>query len=151
METTLKKTSRFHLSEKAKETIVDCICYAFIILFIYTATSKLQTYQSFEGGLHNSVLLKPYSATLAWLIPAGEIAISILLIIPKIRWYGLVSSLLLMIAFTSYLIYMVSYGGPKSCGCGGVIQSLSWNQHIAFNIAFIFLAVLGLLLNKKRV
>ena len=150
METTLRKQPRLYLSEKTKEIIVDCICYAFIILFVYTASSKLQDYNTFQSGLHNSVLLKPYSATLAWLIPAAEIFISVFLIIPKTRRQGLVSSLLIMIAFTSYLIYMVSYGGPKTCGCGGVIQSLTWVQHIWFNITFIFLASIALLCNSMK-
>ncbi|ALL05761.1 hypothetical protein AQ505_09810 [Pedobacter sp. PACM 27299] len=87
---------------------------------------------------------------LAWLIPAVEILISMLLIIPKTRRYGLVSSLLIMIAFTSYLIYMISYGGPKTCGCGGVIQSLTWVQHIWFNISFIFLAGIALMFIRRK-
>lgn len=150
METTLRKQPRLYLSEKTKEIIVDCICYAFIILFVYTASSKLQDYAVFQRGLHNSVLLNPYSTTLAWLIPTVEILISILLIIPKMRSYGLISSLLIMIIFTSYLIYMISYGGPRTCGCGGVIQSLTWVQHIWFNITFILLACLALFFNRKK-
>lgn len=150
METTLRKQPKLYLSEKTKEIIVDCICYAFIILFVYTASSKLQDYAVFQRGLSHSVLLKPYSATLAWLIPAVEILISMLLIIPKTRRYGLISSLLIMIAFTSYLIYMISYGGPKTCGCGGVIQSLTWVQHIWFNIAFIFLAGIALMFSRRK-
>ncbi|WP_442590870.1 MauE/DoxX family redox-associated membrane protein [Pedobacter sp. AW31-3R] len=138
METTLK--DKFQIISKTKEIIIDMTCFLLIILFVYTAITKLYTYSSFEEGLHNSVLLKPYSHILTWFIPSSEICISILLIIPKSRWLGLLSSFLLLLFFTIYLIYMVNYGGPKSCGCGGVIEALSWTQHIYFNIFFILIS-----------
>ncbi|MBB2148482.1 MauE/DoxX family redox-associated membrane protein [Pedobacter gandavensis] len=149
METTLRKTSRFHLSEKAKEIIVDIITYLFILLFVYTAYSKFKTIDSFKIILERSPLTGPYHDFIAWAVPIVETLISALLIIPFTKRIGLYASLLLMVLFTGFLTYGILSGSQLPCHCGGVISSLTWQQHIWFNISFIILAILGLYLNKK--
>ena len=132
-----------------KEHAVDLIAYAFIALFIYTAYSKIITFESFNYVLGQSPLLENFSHTIAWLIPAVEINISILLIVPLTRRFGLYAALVLMILFTTYLIYMVLSGSKLPCSCGGVISIMSWQQHIWFNIGFIFLALTGIIYFKE--
>lgn len=149
METTLKKHRRFFISDQNKQIIVDIIIYLFVALFIYTAASKIMTYEKFSVMLHRSVLIGAYSSTIAWFVPTIEIIISTLLIIPATKKIGLIASLGLMLVFTIYLIYMVNSGSKLSCTCGGFISTLSWKQHIWFNIGLIILAVTGLKLYKK--
>jgi hypothetical protein len=129
----------------------EIIPYLLAALFLYTAASKIMTLESFERMLGRSPLLGNYSVFMAWFVPIVEIGISVVLFIPKLRLAGLVSSLVLMLMFTSYLIYMVFFSGTDlPCSCGGVISQLSWRQHIWFNAAFIVLAVTGLTLHKKH-
>jgi uncharacterized membrane protein YphA (DoxX/SURF4 family) len=125
------------------------ICYLFILLFLYTATSKLLTFRSFEHVLGQSVLIGNYNTVVAWLIPTIEIVIGILLIVPKTKRIGLISSLVLMIIFTAYLIYMVNSGSRLPCRCGGIISGLSWKNHIIFNFALVALAALGVSIFRK--
>lgn len=150
METTMNKPRKVYISDQTKKIIVDIIAYLFVGLFIYTAASKIMTYDNFSGVLHRSVLIESYSSTIAWLVPTIEIIISALLIIPFTKKIGLIASLGLMILFTVYLIYMVNSGSKLSCTCGGFISTLSWREHIWFNIGLIILALLGLKLNKKE-
>lgn len=148
METTFKWRN-FQLSTKSRETIVDVAAYLFIILFMYTAANKILTLNSFASTLAKMSFIGRYSKILAWGIPILEIVVSIVLIIPSFRRRGLRASLFLMIIFTVYLIYMVLSKSKLPCNCGGVISSMTWHQHIWFNLSFIALAMLGILVYKK--
>lgn len=149
METTLSKKSAFLLSAKKKELIFDVITFVFIMLFVYTAASKFMAFDRFTKVLGKSPLLGHFNILLAYLIPITELILSLLLLINKTKRTGLFFSLLLMIVFTLYLVYMVNSGSTLPCLCGGVISSLSWTEHIFFNMIFIALAVFGLRLYKK--
>jgi hypothetical protein len=144
MQTTFISIQRLQVSEKSKSIIADVIIYAFIILFIYTATSKIESFSSFKLVLSKSVLIGKYNVFVAWAVPSAEILISGLLVFPKTKKAGLLSSLAIMLLFTSYLIYMVNSGSQLICTCGGVLSSLTWQQHIWFNAVFILLAAIGL-------
>ncbi|MBE9600169.1 MauE/DoxX family redox-associated membrane protein [Pedobacter sp. MC2016-24] len=149
METTLNKESKWQLSEGTKRIIVDVIVYLFVALFVYTAASKIQTFESFQRVLGKSPLIGDFSQIIAWIIPSLEIILALLLISSTIKKVGLYLSLGLMILFTLYLIYMVLSGSKLPCQCGGVISSMSWQQHIWFNVIFIILALVGLKIYKK--
>src|SRR3546814_5749620 len=55
-----------------------------------------------------------------------------------------------MLVFTAYLLNMVFTVDSLPCSCGGVISSMSFDQHIVFNAGFIVLAVIGLVLYKPK-
>lgn len=149
METTLNKRSAIHLSAKNREIIMDIAVYLFIILFMYTAASKLLTIKSFASTLAKSPLIGSLNFVVAWSIPVIEIIISIVLIFPSGRKTGMYAALLLMVTFTLYLTYMIFSGSELPCHCGGVISTMSWQQHIWFNLGFIALAITGLATQKK--
>lgn len=150
METTLKNRSRFQLSDKTKAIIVDVITYLFVLLFVYTAYHKFTGMRTFIQILSYSPLTGNYSAIIGWTVPLVESLISLLLIIPFTKRIGLIASLLLMITFTSFLIYGLLSGSNLPCHCGGVISTMSWQQHIWFNLAFIILALIGIKTYKKE-
>jgi len=147
METTIKRKSFFCFGEKTK-VFADLISYLFILLFIYTASSKIFTFQDFNNVLHVVPIFGPYHIVISVLIISAEIVIGVLLIIPFTKKTGLLAALFLMIIFTIYLIYMVSFEKVLPCSCGGVISHLSWRNHIWFNAGLIFLSSLSLLTNK---
>lgn len=149
METIVNKRPLLRLSDKNREIIMDIAIYLFIMLFMYTAASKLLTIKSFASTLAKSPLIGSLNFVVAWSIPIIEVMISIVLIIPSLRKPGMYAALLLMSAFTLYLIYMVCSGVELPCHCGGVVSSMSWQQHIWFNLGFISLAVTSLVIQKK--
>jgi vacuolar-type H+-ATPase subunit I/STV1 len=148
METTFNKKPALSLSTKKREIIFDVITFIFIMLFVYTASSKFMTHESFMKVLGRSPLLGPFHVLLSYLIPAVEIILSGLLLLNKTKRLGLILSLALMLVFTVYLIYMINSGATLPCMCGGVVSLLSWKQHIFFNLGFIVLAIAGLRLHK---
>lgn len=150
MGTTIKKRSYLKLSSNVKELIMDIAVYLFIILFMYTAASKFLTISSFASTLAKSPLIGDLNYLVAWGVPVVEVIISIVLIFPTYRRAGLYASLILMTAFTIYLAFMILSDSKLPCHCGGVISTMSWQQHIWFNMAFIALGIAGLVVNKKQ-
>jgi hypothetical protein len=127
-----------------KKWIPDIICGLLILLFAYTAFSKILAFRQFRSGLSTAPLIENYSTFFAALIPAAELIIVVLLLIPKFSKTGLITASSILIVFTAYLIFMVLTDPNRPCSCSGVIQQLSWKQHIAFNIFFIGLSTIGI-------
>lgn len=132
-----------------KEILYNLIICSFLVLFAVTAYDKLTTFKSFNTVLSRSVLIGSLSLFVASFVILSEIAITIFLCFPKSQKKALHVSLALLVVFTLYLTYMVITGDKTTCHCGGVISSLTWTQHIFFNLGFIVLALIGIKLNKK--
>src|SRR5438045_1263366 len=133
-----------------RATIVEVISALFILLFVYAATSKLIDYQKFRVQLGQSPLLTAFAGWVAWIIPSVEIIISIMLAFPKFRLFGLYASFSLMVMFTAYIIAITKFSDYVPCSCGGVLQKMSWNQHLVFNIGFVLLLLMAIILYPKQ-
>lgn len=134
-----------------KNTIVEVICSLLILLFIYSSLSKLSDYERFTVQLSKSPFITFISNFVAWSIPSIEILISLLLVIKRTRLIGLYASFFLMSLFTAYLITMLNFSYYIPCSCGGVLENLSWNQHVVFNSFFIIISAAGAILQHKNI
>jgi hypothetical protein len=134
-----------------RNTIIEIISSLLIVLFIYTALSKLSAYNTFVVQLSKSPFITSYANSIAWSIPAVEILISLLLVFKRTKLIGLYASFFMMSLFTSYLIIMLNFSYHIPCSCGGVLQNLSWNEHVIFNAFFIVIAGAGALLKANEV
>lgn len=132
-----------------RSTIVETICVLFVILFLYTGISKLLEYPVFKEQLAESPVLKPVASLVATGLPILEFLLVLLLAVPRWRLKGLYASTALMIAFTLYIIALMSFNDTLPCSCGGILAQLSWGQHIIFNTVFIGLGIVGVKLEKK--
>jgi len=128
---------------------VEITSALFILLFVYAAVSKLVDYQKFQVQLGQSPMLTFYANSIAWVIPALEIIISLLLITPKWQLTGLYASFSLMAMFSAYIVAIINFSEYIPCSCGGVLQNMSWNEHLVFNTVFLLLALCGILLHSK--
>ena len=134
-----------------REFIVEIITGLLIMLFVYTALSKLLVYNSFKAVLLTAPMLQPFAATLAWTVPASEIVVSFLLFLPRHRLLGLYASLGILVLFTLYLGFMLLYSPHLPCSCGGVISQLTWQEHFLFNLFFMALNSIAIKLNKPSI
>jgi uncharacterized membrane protein YphA (DoxX/SURF4 family) len=132
-----------------RATIAELIAFLFIILFLYTGISKLMDYDIGTEQIALSPILAPIAGFIVIFITIAEITTSILLFFPKTRIHGLRASLILMIAFTGYVFYLLTYNDQLPCTCGGVLEQLSWPQHLILNITLIILAIIAIRLSKR--
>jgi len=130
--------------------IIEIISAALVLLLVYAASGKFMDYPLFVAQLLTHPYLKPFAGFLAWSVPAVELLISVLVIIPRTRLAGLYSAAALLFTFTVYLVLMLLTDKNLPCSCSGIISSLSWGEHIVFNILFIILAIIGTWLYRKR-
>lgn len=130
----------------ARKITVNIVVFLCILLLVYAAVSKLLDYEKFTVQLGQSPMLTKYAETFVWFVPLVELIISALLIIPKARIIGLYAAFSLMTMFTTYIILASRFNDFVPCSCGGVIQNMSWEQHLLFNAAFLFLILIGILL-----
>lgn len=149
METIVHK-SRFNISYKTKNNITDIIAYLYVLLFLYTATSKLLEHEKFQLQISKSPIITDYANILVWMVPAMEIIISVMLLINSIRTVGLYAGFMLMCLFTAYIVAILNFTDHIPCGCGGVLQNLGWTEHLIFNMVFVLLAIAAILLQTKN-
>ncbi|WP_210149588.1 MauE/DoxX family redox-associated membrane protein [Chryseobacterium scophthalmum] len=132
-----------------KKTIQFVISIFFVILFCYAAISKVLDFENFQHQISASPLLNGSSQFLPHAIIIVEFLIAGLLCYRKTRNIGLVGSVVLMLFFTGYVALILSTTDNLPCSCGGILEKLSWHQHLYFNIGCVILSVIALGLNLR--
>jgi hypothetical protein len=132
-----------------KNSIAAALYVGLVFLFTYTASSKLAGFATFYAQLKHYPVLQYLPRFWAMAIPLAELLVAGLLLFNTTRLYGLLCALLLLVLFTCYLAVMVSTQTNLPCSCGGVISTLSWQQHIIFNLGCIVLCIISLRFTLK--
>jgi uncharacterized membrane protein YphA (DoxX/SURF4 family) len=134
-----------------KKWIGETISLLFVLLFLYTAVYKIIDFANFRAVIGQSPLITRFAPYLAVFVPLAEIVISGLLIFSRWRIIGLCASFALMLLFTFYIVILLNLHSHLPCSCGGIIQEMSWQQHLVFNIVFLLLALTGISIYKKDI
>jgi uncharacterized membrane protein YphA (DoxX/SURF4 family) len=137
------------LSASQTTTITTFICYLYIVLFTYAAVSKLLDFVNFRVQLGQSPLLSAFAGFVAWSVPTIELLIVIMLLFPRFRLTALFASFSMMLMFTAYIFIILNYSSFIPCSCGGILEKLGWKEHLAFNMLFILLAIIGVLIVRN--
>ncbi len=133
-----------------RSTIHTIITSLLIFLYVYTAVAKLITLDKNEAVLSHLPFIGSYAGVLALSIPIAELLIVVLLLVPRYNKTGLYLSLILLVIFTAYLLYMLSSGEKLPCTCGGVLEKLTWKQHVFFNLGFIVLNIVAITNRRSK-
>jgi uncharacterized membrane protein YphA (DoxX/SURF4 family) len=133
-----------------KNTVVEIISALLVFLFIYASLTKLLDFGKFKYQLGQSPFIGNIGWIIAWIIPAGELLISILLMGKRTRIIGLYLSFFLMLLFTGYIFMMLKFSSYLPCSCGGVLSTMSWKQHFVFNLAFTGLSIAGIIIQNRN-
>ena len=133
-----------------KKQIPEIIYGLLVFLFVYAACSKLFDYAQFRIELSRAPMIAPFGGVIFWLVPATELTTVSLLTVKATRIWGLYASFILLLIFTLYIAAMLLSGENLPCSCGGVINTLSWKQHLIFNIFFMALSIVGIVLWWKQ-
>lgn len=127
-----------------REFLRDAIAFLLVLLFVYTAFSKILGASEFRKQMFNQPLPAWVKPVLVYAIPSLELVASILLMIVSVRIWGFVLSSALMITFTIYVgLVLLGQFDYTPCSCGGIVSTLSWRGHLIFNVVFTVLALIG--------
>jgi Methylamine utilisation protein MauE. len=134
----------------SKEIVVQTASGLLILLFLYTGSNKFFAFDHFVGQMQNQVFPQTWVPFLIYGLPSIEIIIAVLLMFNKTKMIALWASLVLMSLFTIYTaLVLFNFFGRVPCSCGGVIEQLSWGQHLIFNLVFVFIAITGIFFWKE--
>lgn len=137
------------ISDKIKNSFVLIVSYLFILLFVYAAVSKLLDYENFKVQLGQSPLLSVYALWLAPSVLVFEFLFAILLLFHASRYMGLLGSYIIMVLFSVYIYLILNFSTFVPCSCGGVLEKMTWSEHLLFNICFTILALIALFLMRS--
>ncbi|MFY1045961.1 MauE/DoxX family redox-associated membrane protein [Chryseobacterium sp. GP-SGM7] len=132
-----------------KKIIPFAVSIFFVILFCYAAISKILDFENFQAQISASPLLNKLSQFLPYTIIIVEFLIAGLLCYRKTRTIGLIGSLVLMLIFTVYITLLLRTSKNLPCSCGGILEKMSWQQHLYFNIGCVVLTIIALGINLK--
>ncbi|REC50447.1 hypothetical protein DRF62_19165 [Chryseobacterium piscium] len=129
--------------------IISFIIYSFLLLFLsYVFANKaldISAFQSniFKTGLYSVSITK----ILSYFVLLVESIGIILLIVNKKA--GLLYTLIMLIIFTIYISFLNFTSRYEVCGCGGVLNGLSYMAHFIINICLIILSFISLIYYNK--
>ena len=134
-----------------RKIIIEIISSLLILLFLYASVSKWLAFKTFIGEMNNQPFPNWMTPFLVWSIPFIEVLIAVGLIFEKTRVQSFYASLFLMLAFTIYTVAILLHAFKYvPCSCGGVIRKLTWPQHLFFNLFFVGISLLGIILKKRE-
>lgn len=133
-----------------KKLILDTICLLFALLFMYAAASKLFDFENFRIQLGQSPLLSSFADWISITVPVSELIIAFVLLLKRFRLAGLYAAYMLMIMFTAYIYIILNFSSFVPCSCGGILEKMTWEEHLIFNICFVILAVIGIAFNHEK-
>ncbi|WP_339880806.1 MauE/DoxX family redox-associated membrane protein [uncultured Algoriphagus sp.] len=134
--------------EKPEKSAIPSILL--ILLWGYTGLDKLIRWDASRKAFHNQTFPAELAEILAFAVPISELLIALLLLFSVSRWWGYLSSILLLTVFTTYvgLIWVGAF--PRvPCNCAGILESLGWVEHFWLNCFMILLSIIGLYVTKK--
>lgn len=126
--------------------MVDVISGLFVLLFVYAALSKVQDFEKFKVELGKSPVLNTFSSHIAIIVPSVELLVAVLLVIKKSQYVALYISFTLMVIFSTYIVVILKFSSYIPCSCGGVLENMTWVQHLFFNIGFVMLGTIAILI-----
>lgn len=127
------------------------VCMLLIVLFVYTGTSKWLNMRNFLVDLNNQPFADSLTPLIAIVLPFSEITTAFLLLFDRTRLAGLIFSMTLMSVFTIYTILILSnVFAEVPCACGGLIKQLTWEQHLVFNVFFLFAIVIAFKKERRQ-
>lgn len=127
------------------------ISFILVLVWTYTGFDKILNWEASWKAFHNQTFPSELAGILSFAVPGIELLMALLLLFSCTRWWGFLSSILLLTVFTTY-VGMIWVGAfPRTpCNCAGIIESMGWSAHFYLNLVLILFGIVGLVLTKKR-
>ncbi len=122
-----------------------------ILLWVYASASKLLDYETSSVQMLRQVFPAWISQILVWAVPVSELAAAGLLLVSQTQRAGLYASFYLLSAFSCYIaLILTGLFGDIPCSCGGVLEQMTWTQHLFFNLFFWALTLVAIIFSPKN-
>ena len=134
-----------------KNLIISIAIFANFIIFFYSGIDKLLHFNQFVNNFSKSPFSpQKYLEELCAFIIFLEIGFSILLFFDRTKRISLIGFGILSFLFSSYISLMIFFSPYLPCSCGGIIDLLSWNEHLVLTTCLFFLSFYSSTLIKNE-
>jgi hypothetical protein len=136
---------------KYRNRIITSSIFANFIIFFYSGVDKLLYFDQFVNNFSKSPFSpQQYLRELCAAIIFLEIGFSLLLFFDETKRISLIGFGILSFLFSLYISLMIFYSPYLPCSCGGIIDLLSWNEHLVLAICLFFLSFYSSYLIKNE-
>lgn len=133
-----------------KKVALEGIVSLLILLYLYTGLTQLLSFKTFHSNIFNQPIYDWSKPMLAYAIPSVQLLIVAGLLFERTRQLALWASFGLLIIFTTYIaLILLNAFSRVPCNCAGVINTFTWPQHLVFNLIFLLLNGIALVLRKR--
>lgn len=135
---------------KIKKIFLELMIGSLVTLFSYMAFIKIKKFEEFKLSIDAQPLAVGLKSFLIYAVPTSLIIAVILLAIPKLRKFGLLTSLALFIFFNGYIaLIQLNYYGVIPCSCAGISHQWSWMKQFYFNLGYITITGISIWLENN--
>jgi putative oxidoreductase len=139
------------MNKKCNRILLQVPVFLLVLVWVYAATSKLLDFGRFEKKMHNQVLYPFVQSVLIYCLPATELFTALLLLFDRTLLKGLWLSLGLMMIFTAYIgLALLHFFRHVPCSCGGILENMSWQAHLYFNLFILALDLIAIVIFKRK-
>lgn len=126
---------------------IEIIADLLIVVFAIIAAGKLSNYGTFLLLLHFQPYINHLPTNMAWILPAVELIIAIMLAMPRSRKTALYIAFIIMSVSAGYRIFLFLSNSHLPCTCGNLLRPLlTEHLHILFNVLLAALSLTGIIL-----
>ncbi|MDR2270460.1 MAG: hypothetical protein LBF27_06080 [Sphingobacterium sp.] len=129
---------------RAKNILSEIIVFILILTWVYTFAAKVFDFETFQRQIKGAYLLSAGGNPLPYLLQIVHLGIILLLMNKNWRRIGLITSALVLILYTGYLIYVLHFAPSIPCSCIAMFSWMNWNDQLYFNIAILAINIIGL-------
>ncbi|MHA8080663.1 MauE/DoxX family redox-associated membrane protein [Aquirufa regiilacus] len=144
------KTLFQYIKLKLKTFFVPTIIFVDFTIYFFSGVDKSLNFEKFviqfaRSPFAPSFFLKEFSIFIIII----EILLCLMLFIEKLNKSALFGFFILSFLFTAYIFLMLIYSPHLPCSCGGLVDFLSWKQHLFLNLFLTITSFLAFLNIKK--
>lgn len=133
---------------RTRNVIIEIICLLLVLNFFYEGIYKVAYFQAYGFWLKHAPLLKPVSVFLNYLIPFGEVALSLLLLHPRYRTGALYTVIIVLIIYILYIMSAYLFTNRLFFPYHELWEKPTWMQKMLISLGWGWFAFLAIILQK---
>lgn len=133
-----------------KKWLYECICFVLILNFFYEGVQKLAYLDVYSFWVNHAPVIRKFGAMLQYAVPFTEIAIAVLLLIPRCRSMALVTIIAVEIGFILWVMSVYLFTGYLFWPYHALWDNPTWMQKMVYGLMLAWLAFVAIFYTRKK-
>jgi hypothetical protein len=136
---------------RTKKIIVDIICLLLVLNFFYEGIYKIAYFHGYGFWLHHMPFLKGVSVGLNYLVPVGELVLSLLFLANRYRMVALYMTIIFSLLFILYVMSGFLFTDRLFWPYHALWAHPTWMQKMLIALGWSWLALAAIILTKGNI